>query len=62
VKLEIKVIPLWRAEVAWGVVEGSVAGNDSSHEDFVYHVLRICVSCLKHIASPDRDTPLLSVT
>jgi hypothetical protein len=36
-------------------------GNDSSYEDF-YHVLRTCISCLKHIASPDRDTPFLSVT
>jgi hypothetical protein len=27
VKLEIKKIPLWRAKVTWGVVEGSVAGT-----------------------------------
>jgi hypothetical protein len=62
VKFGIKKIPLWRAKVAWGVVESSVAGNDPSYEDFVYHVLRICISCLEHIASPDRDTPFLSVT
>jgi hypothetical protein len=31
-----------------GVVGGSVAGNDF-YEDFFYHVLRICMSCRKHL-------------